>query len=244
VLKTEDVKSAMKRILKGQGSGDGLGSNSNIKSCASSTMSKLSEAKTLGGVGAILTILLVIPVLGWILAIVGVVLLLVAVKYISDTVGDAAIFRNMIVAVVLAVVGLILGVAVILGSVLSYVGLSSLSGLTAIKSVTPSTPGVMGLVAGVILGLVALWVLLVVSAVFSRRAYDSMAGALGVGMFRTAGLLYLIGAATAIIFVGFIIVFVAIILNIVAFFSIPDQPAQMPAGPAPSVQPPPPAVTA
>ena len=53
---------------------------------------------------------------------------------------------------------------------------------------------------------------------------------LNVGTFHTTGLLYLIGAALTIIFVGLVIVFIAEILQIVAFFSIPEQ---MPMGPQP-----------
>ncbi len=46
-------------------------------------------------------------------------------------------------------------------------------------------------------------------------------------LFGTAALLYLIGAALTIILVGFLLIFVAQILFIVAFFSLPDQlPAQ------------------
>jgi uncharacterized membrane protein len=42
-------------------------------------------------------------------------------------------------------------------------------------------------------------------------------------MFSTAGLLYLIGAATAIIGVGFLVLLVAQILTAVAFLSIPER---------------------
>jgi len=48
-------------------------------------------------------------------------------------------------------------------------------------------------------------------------------------MFRTTGLLFLIGAATLIVLVGFVILFIAAILQVVAFFSIPEQlPSQPP----------------
>ena len=53
---------------------------------------------------------------------------------------------------------------------------------------------------------------------------------LNVGMFHTTGLLYLIGAELTIIFVGLVTVFIAEILQIVAFFSISEQ---MPMGPQP-----------
>jgi hypothetical protein len=50
---------------------------------------------------------------------------------------------------------------------------------------------------------------------------------LGVGMFRTAATLYLVGAALTIVFVGFILLLIGQIVQAVAYFSIPDQvPAQ------------------
>jgi len=80
----------------------------------------------------------------------------------------------------------------------------------------------VGLAAGVIAGLVAVWALLVTSAVFLRRSYDSMASKLDVNTFKTAGLVFLIGAATTIIGVGFVLILVAQILLVVAFFSIKE----------------------
>ncbi len=52
---------------------------------------------------------------------------------------------------------------------------------------------------------------------------SSMASKLGVSIFCTSGLLYLIGAALTIVLVGFLLIFVALILNVVWFFSIPDK---------------------
>jgi uncharacterized membrane protein len=45
---------------------------------------------------------------------------------------------------------------------------------------------------------------------------------LSVGMFRTAALLYLIGAVLTILHVGTLVIFVAEVLFAVAFFSIPE----------------------
>ena len=190
-------------------------------------MGSLSEAKTLGGVGSILILLSFVPTVGGILAIIGFVLVLVAVKYISDSVGDRTIFNNMIIAVILAIIAIIALVVVVLGSILRFVGL----GGGFMGPFTPSNPlpsDVIGLIVSIFLGLVVAWVLYLVSAVFLRRIFSSIASRLNVGMFGTVGLLYLIGAATLIILVGIIILFVAEILQIVAFFSIPDQAPQPP----------------
>lgn len=203
-------------------------------------MSKLSEAMTLGGIGSILTLLFIIPAVGWVLAVVGFILMLIAIKYISDAANDASIMTNMVISILLAIVGLIVGVVVILASVVNYFGLSVLSGgIASMQKVTPTTGGIVGLVVGLIAGLAALWILLIVSAVFTRRSYRAMSTKLGVSMFGTAGLVYLIGAATTIILVGFVIIFVAIILNVVAFFSIPDQLPQWAPGQSVPSQPPP-----
>jgi len=202
-------------------------------------MAALSQAKTIGGIGAILMLLGVAPAIGWVLAIAGAVMVLIAIKHISDAAADPSIFRNMIIAVVLAVVGLVVGVAVILSAVLSTFGLAGmaggLTGLSNLGNFTRFAPSAgvppgnwVGLILGIIAGLAVVWVLLIVSAVFVRMSYGSVASKIGVPMFGTAGLLYLIGAALTIVLVGFLLIFVAEILNIVAFFSIPDQPPQPP----------------
>ena len=200
-------------------------------------MATLGQAKTLGGVGAILVLLAAIPYAGGILAIIGLILVLVAVKYAADVIGDQKIFNNMIIAVVLAIVGIIVAIVVVLGAVFSFIGLGS------IGSFTPGTPpaNILSLIGVIILGWVIFWIFLLVSSIFIKRSYDAIGTRLNVGMFKTTGLLYLIGAALTIIFVGIFIVFIADILQIVAFFSIPEQ---MPPGaqpmPGQGMAPPPP----
>jgi uncharacterized membrane protein len=194
--------------------------------------SSLSDAKVLGGIGSILVLLTAVPNVGWLLGIVGFVLVLVAVKKISQTVNDKEIYGRMLTAVVLAIAAIAVGAVTIFGVVFRPLAL----GVTL--STLPSAIAAgnfLGLAALAIGGLVAVEVLLVLSAVFVRRSYDSVSDKLGVGMFRTAGLLYLIGAATAIVGVGFLLIFVAEILQAVAFFSIPDQPRVPLAGQAQSV---------
>lgn len=193
-------------------------------------MPQLSQAKTLGGVGSIFMLLGPVPLVGWALFIAGAIMVLLALKYVSEIVQDRSVFNNMVVAIVLGIVGLVVGVAVIVGAVLSTVGLSNISRMFSggfPGSFTPQavpSGGFMGMMMGAIEGLVVIWVLLIVSAIFVRRSYESVSKKLGVGMFGTTGLLYLIGAALSIVVVGFAVLFVALILNVVAFFSIPEQP--------------------
>ena len=196
-------------------------------------MSSLSQAKTLGGIGSILMLLGFVPAAGMVLVIVGLVLTLVAIKYISDTLADKSIFSNMVIAVVLAVAGAAVAFLVVLATFFSSVGLGAfMGGFGPQAAPAAAAGGILGMIFGVIAGLAVLWVLLILSALFVRKSYSAISAKLGVGMFGTAALLYLIGAALSIVLVGFVLIFVAEILNIVAFFSLPDslpqtaQPAQ------------------
>jgi len=188
-------------------------------------MASLSQAKTLGGVGSILVLLGFVPNVGFVLAIVGFILILVAVKNVSEALHEPAIFNDMIIAVLLAIVGLVVFGVIVIAAIFSF--------LTPVQfgTVTPGTipSGVLGAVGLIIAGLVVVWVFYLVSAIFLRRSYDKIGMRLNVNMFHTTGLLYLIGAALTIVIVGLLIVLIAEILQIVAFFSIPEQlPSPMP----------------
>jgi uncharacterized membrane protein len=193
-------------------------------------MASLGQAKTLGGVGAILALIggfLGGP--GGIVAIIGLILILIAVKYVSDVLGDPKIFNNMIIAVVLAIIGIVALIVIVLSAVYSFIGFGSLSSFRYTAGTAPPA-NIVSLLATVIVGLVVAWIFFLVSSIFLKRSYETIGNRLNVGMFRTTGLLYLIGAALTIILVGVFIVFIAEILQIVAFFSIPEQ---MPTGPQP-----------
>jgi len=193
-------------------------------------MHQLSLARTLGGVGALLMLLVWIPPLGWVLSLIGAVMVLLAIKYISDALQDRSIFTNMVIAIILEVAGLVVGVAVLVETVLSTIGLGIVTGYYSrgIPSVS-LPPGVLtGNLPGLIAGVVIIWVTILVSALFVRRCYESVSKRLGVGMFGTVGLLYLIGAALTIILVGFVLLLLALILNMIAFFSMTDQPIPEP----------------
>jgi uncharacterized membrane protein len=186
-------------------------------------MATLSDVKTLGGIGSLLVLLTPIPYAGWALGIAGLVMMLFAVKYISDIVRDQQIFNNMLVSILLIIGGVVVGTLVVLGAVYRVLGMGYFVGSQfTLRSNIPVSNWI-GLAGGVVVGLVVIWALLIASAVFLRKSYNTIATKINVHMFETAGLLYLIGAATAIIAVGFLLILVAQILLAVAFFSINDR---------------------
>ncbi len=186
-------------------------------------MASLGQAKTLGGVGSILILLTIVPTVGGILSIIGWILVLVAVKNVADTLGDNSIFSNMLIAAVLSIVGIIVATVVVLAVVFQFVGVGS--AFTFTPGAAPPAD-FYALLASIVLGLIAVWVFYLVASIFLKKSYDSIALKTNIGTFHTSGLLFLIGAITTVILVGFIIILVAIILQIVAFFSLPEQLAQ------------------
>ncbi len=177
-------------------------------------MGRLSDAKILGGIGSVLQIIPFLSIIGYILT-------LIAVKFVSDEVQDSSIFNDMLYAVVTGIIGVAVGAFIVFFGALSSIYTAGLSAI-----------------AGGIGFLLVVWIALVISSIFVRRAFDKMAGRLGVGTFRTAGTLYFVGALLTIILIGFLLLLVAFILQVVAFFSIPEAvPGTQAGAPAPMAAP-------
>jgi len=186
----------------------------------------LETNKALGGVGALLMV--IGPLSGaytGVLGLVGLILVLIALKRLSDYYNAKGIFNNALYGTIIAIIGVVVFVA---GIVVAAVGLLSDLGIAwgdwaGLQEVDwqPVTWDIIEPHIAVIIGsLVALFVFVVVSAIFLRKSLTTLSTKTGVNMFGTAGLLMLIGAVLTIILIGLILIWVALILLTVAFFSI------------------------
>ena len=136
----------------------------------------------------------------------------------------------------MSIIGLVALIVIVLSAFYSFIGFRNFSFMPG----TAPPVGFVAFVTSIIIGAVIAWVFFLIASIFLKRSYETIGTRLGIGTFHTTGLLYLIGAALSIIGIGLIIVFIAEILQIVAFFSIPEQ---MPMGPQPmprQMGPPPP----
>ncbi len=187
-------------------------------------MGNLGNAKILGGVGAIL--MLVGGLATQILSIVGMIMILVAIKYISDEVKDSSIFSNFLLFIVIniiATIALIASVFYAVGGISFFAALSS-GEITDPMAFFNSLENVLVVC---ILGFIIFYVLNVIAALYLKKSFDSIAKNTKVDMFKTTGLVFFIGAILIILVFGFFIMFIAEILMIIAFFSLPEtlQPA-------------------
>lgn len=192
-------------------------------------MSELSQARILGGVGSILMLLSFVPSVGGILGIIGIILVIIAVKYIADAVGDRKIFDNMLISVIIGIIGVVAGI--IVGAVSFLTIFTKSFGMPPnlydwFDLQTLNLESLMSIFVGILIALVIIWIFGILSAIFIRRSYTAISLRLNIGLFSTAALLYLIGAALLIILIGAILILVGVILQTIAFFSIPESVSQ------------------
>ncbi|MCW4052943.1 MAG: DUF996 domain-containing protein [Candidatus Bathyarchaeota archaeon] len=196
--------------------------------------------KNLGGIGAILMALGPLGFFGspyaGLLSLIGVILVLIAMKGLSDYYNEAGIFNNVLYGFVTTIVGGVVTVGVVVSSflmALSDLGINDWMNADEwtgiIQEGFMDFSVLINFIGAVILAVVVLFVFLVISSILYRKSFNTLAAKSGVGMFSTAGLLILIGAILTIVVIGLIVIWVAIILLAVGFFSIKRAPTQPPA---------------
>ena len=193
----------------------------------------LESSKTLGGVGAILVVVGFLGFFGTgyagIISLIGIILSLIALKGMADSYKEGGIFNNALYGFITLIVGGVVFIAVLVAMVFMTV----LTGLdwtnpTAIQSYFMDFNNLWNILGTIIIAFVALFIFMVISAVFFRKSLSTLAMKSGERIFDTAGLLWLIGAVLTIILVGFILIWIAWILIAVGFFSIKTAAAQPP----------------
>jgi len=187
-------------------------------------MSKLGQAKILGGIGAVLSLLVLIPHVTTIIGIVGLVLVFIAVKYIADETKNHDIFQNYLMNFIFTIVAIGAVIAIMIMSFglsggMEWVTKIQQQNITDVDSFMESFGTLIG---GCILAFIVAWVLLIIGTLFLRKSYDSIAEHTKVDLFKTTGLVYFIGAITLVVIIGVFIIIIAKILEIVAFFSLPE----------------------
>jgi uncharacterized membrane protein len=181
-------------------------------------MASFQYSKNLAMEGAILLTLGVIPYVGWALGIIGIILLLRAMKEFANYYQDNALYQNSLTGVKYYIVALIALTVAAAGLVVGLVviGVSSVS----VGNVLAVSIGAAFLVIAV--------VFFIVANLHLRKALDALAQKTGEHSFATAAMLLWVGALLSIIVIGFLLILLAWIFAVVGFFSIrsPQQQTQ------------------
>jgi len=188
-------------------------------------MTKLSEAKIYGGIGALLSLLALVPYAGAILGLIGLVLLFIAVRHIADETKNHKIFHDYLMNFIFQIIAIVAVIIIIIAAFGISGGITWATSLqqktfTDFSSVW-NTFGTM--ITSVIIALVIAWIFLVIGAFYLRKSYNSIAEHTKVNLFKTTGTVYFVGVITLIVLVGVVILLVAKILEIVSYFSLPEN---------------------
>ncbi len=209
----------------------------------------IETSKILGGVGAILMFIGVIPVVSsyGVIELLGLILVMVALYNLASYYAEGGIFNNALYGVIAGIVGVVAAVGTVFFAVLTsltdfietiYPGWNgdwtALSGLTPDPS-NISFEAIGPFLAGLFATLIILWVFAIIATFFARRSLVSLSAKSGVGLFSTAGLLLLIGAVLIIALgIGLLLIWIGALLLAIAFFQLKPkqtQPAMSAAAP-------------
>jgi uncharacterized membrane protein len=197
----------------------------------------LEYSKTLAGEGSILLLLSIVPYAGWVLGIIGVVLLLRGTKELSNYYQDETIYQNSLTGVKFYIIALIaVGAAV----AAMLIGIGSATGFKFTTGFVP-TAGLGAGLAAFLVGLVVAFVFYLLATSHLRRTFNTLAQKSGEKSFITAGDLLRWGAILTIVLVGLILIFIAWIFATIGFFTMkPRQFQQYVPQPNETLQPIPP----
>jgi uncharacterized membrane protein len=206
----------------------------------------IETSKTLGGVGAILMFIGIIPVINTygVIEIIGLILVMVALYNLASYYAERGIFNGALYGLIAGIVGGVIAVGTVILTVLTslkdflYTIFPDWNGdWTALSGLTPNTSNlsldsITPFLTGLFVALIILWVFAIIGSFFVRRSLISLSAKSGVGLFSTAGLLLLIGAVLIIAFgIGFILMWISALILAIAFFTMKPQQSQ-PAAPS------------
>ena len=179
-------------------------------------------SKTLCGEGSILLILSLVPYVGWVLGIIGVILLLRGLKELANYYQDNEIYQNSLTGVKYYIIALV-AAAVAIAAIL--IGVGSATGFKFSSNFTPTVGFGIGL-AAFIGGLVIAFIFYVLAASHLRKTFNTLAEKSGEHSFATAATLLWWGSILTILLVGLVLIFIAWIFAVIGFFSMKSQQQQ------------------
>jgi len=212
-----------------------------IIQCSEDQKMSIETSKILGGVGALLMFIGILPYISFfgVIEIIGLILVMVALYNLGNYYREGKIFNNTLYGIIMGIVGGVISVAVIVITVLTsltdflYEIFPDWNGdWTALSGLTPdpsniSIDSIAPFLIGLFAVLIILWVFSIIAAFFVRRSFGTLSEKSGVGLFSTAGLLLLIGAVLIILFgIGLILIWISALLLAIAFFQLKPQQEQ------------------
>ena len=179
-------------------------------------------SKNLAAEGAVLLLLSIVPYVGWILGIIGIVLFLKGMKELSNYYQDQKIYQNSWTGVKYYIVALIAaGVAV----TALTIGIASATGFTFTGNFLLTAGFGIGL-AAFLGGIITAFIFYILATSRLKKTFDILAEKTGEASLTTAGTLLWIGAILTIIVVGLLLILIGWIFATIGLFSMRPKQQQ------------------
>jgi len=163
----------------------------------------------------------------------GTILFIVSMHHLAEYYSEPRIFRNVLYGFLINVVGVIVAIVIYAATIISSLRNISSPNAQSVAFITPSRTlqtSLSGALTQILIGYVALLVvslvLTIVSAAFYMRAFNKLGEKSGVYNFKTAGLLYLLGGALAIVGIGALLSWIAWIFALMGFRSLKPKTSE------------------
>lgn len=168
--------------------------------------------KTLGGLGALFLVLSIIPYVGWLLGIAGIVLLLIALNKYSQIFENKDIFSKFLTGFLISLASVVVAIIFGISSFLPFIkhgGSRDFEGFSML---------------GIVLALIVVYVLTIVSCYYYRQSLNLLFSYTNMNLFKLSGSFLFWGAVALIVFgLGALGILVGWILLAIAFFTLPPK---------------------
>lgn len=168
-------------------------------------MLNFSKEKILGGVGSGLIAFTLIPGIGHIFFIIGIIMFIISIHNISKLLKENDIYSNIVKSFLIGIIGI--SISLFLGL---YTFVSVFSGHWSFGT-------------NIFLSLIIFYSFIIASAVFFRKSLVLIASFTDNELFKTAGDVMFWGAILTIFAIGFIGMFISWVLLAIAFFTMPES---------------------
>ena len=173
--------------------------------------------KSIGIIGSIATFvgllfLLIIPLIGLVILFAARIGLLIAFKDLSKTLNDTKIFKYKFKSIVLGVVALMI----------FMLSLYTTSYLVGPEGMPESIEDILsgGAMNILLLGSIIAWIIIIVSVIYVKKAYDLLASLLNIRYFRWIGLVYLIGVVSIVTGLGILIALIGALVELLSWIHV------------------------
>lgn len=192
--------------------------------------------RILGIIGAFLMVIGFLPSVGGFFMLIGIIFVLIALKGYADAYKDGSIFHNAVYTIVFEIIGVVVCAGVIIYGAMGFLASLGINNLAELRTWTQidwqhsvNINNILPFIGAIILGLVILFAFTVLASLYFKKAMNTLSGKTGVKLFHTTGTVFFAGALLTIILIGFIVIWVAFILPMIAFYeSKPHEQMQQP----------------